>query len=135
VTKKSGALTPSAGGQVVLATASAFQGPLPPPEVLAKYNEIDAGLVNRIVTMAEEQAKHRREIENFVTDKSLALSRMGQVFGLTIAMTGLGAAVITTLYNHGVVGALIGTVDLVALVSVFVLGKTMNAQTSPGKPT
>lgn len=40
-----------------------FSGPLPPPEVLARYNEALPGGAERIVALAEEQAGHRRRME------------------------------------------------------------------------
>ena len=42
---------------------TAFSGPIPPPEILAKYETIQTGLVNRIVTMAESETIHRQTIE------------------------------------------------------------------------
>jgi len=43
-------------GQVALTVSEQhFSGPLPPPDSLAKYKEIDARLPDRIVTMAEVQ--------------------------------------------------------------------------------
>ncbi len=41
----------------------AFSGPIPHPGLLAKYEELQTGLAERIITMAEEQSKHRREME------------------------------------------------------------------------
>jgi uncharacterized membrane protein len=35
--------------------ATRFSGPLPPPEALAKYNDILPGAADRIITMAEHQ--------------------------------------------------------------------------------
>jgi uncharacterized membrane protein len=40
-----------------------FSGPLPPPELLARYNEALPGGAERIVALAEEQASHRRRME------------------------------------------------------------------------
>lgn len=40
-----------------------FSGPLPPPEVLARYNDALPGGAERIVALAEQQAKHRRKME------------------------------------------------------------------------
>jgi uncharacterized membrane protein len=40
-----------------------FSGPLPPPEVLARYNEALPSGAERIVALAEEQARHRRRME------------------------------------------------------------------------
>jgi uncharacterized membrane protein len=41
-----------------------FSGPLPPPEILAQYNEIVPGAAERILKMAEEQSAHRRGLED-----------------------------------------------------------------------
>ena len=41
-----------------------YSGPIPPPEYLAKYNEIHPGLAERIIIMAESESVHRRKIEN-----------------------------------------------------------------------
>jgi uncharacterized membrane protein len=55
---------PEAGSQVVgFAVSSSFSGPLPPPNLLAQYNEVLPDGANRIVTMAERQAKHRQRLE------------------------------------------------------------------------
>lgn len=40
--------------------ATAFSGPLPPPQVLAQYESILPGSANRILSMAEKQSEHRR---------------------------------------------------------------------------
>lgn len=40
-----------------------ISGPLPPPEMLRQYELIQSGLVNRIISMAEAEAAHRRTIE------------------------------------------------------------------------
>jgi uncharacterized membrane protein len=53
---------------ILQSTQIAFQqqtiyGPLPAPDLLAKYEEIQPGLVNRIVKMAEDESEHRRWME------------------------------------------------------------------------
>ena len=58
---------------------STFLGPLPPPEVLAKYEAINPGFANRIVAMAEAEGDHRRNQEKKsldadITHKSVNMS-------------------------------------------------------------
>jgi uncharacterized membrane protein len=53
-----------------------FTGPLPPPEVLAKYNETVPGLAERIICMAEQQAKHRQQIETTVIKSNSFVQRL-----------------------------------------------------------
>lgn len=40
-----------------------FTGPLPPPGVLARYNDALPDGAERIVALAEQQARHRRKME------------------------------------------------------------------------
>ena len=42
---------------------SSFSGPLPPPQILEKYESIVPGSADRIIGMAEKQSEHRRSIE------------------------------------------------------------------------
>ena len=41
----------SAPNQILSATAQTFSGPLPPPEILAKYNSVVPNAAERIITM------------------------------------------------------------------------------------
>ena len=55
-----------------------FSGPLPPPGVLKAYDEIVPGAAERIITMAESQAKHRREMEKQLLQSDITLAKRGQ---------------------------------------------------------
>ncbi|SRR6266446_2754465 len=73
-----------------------FEGPLPPPALLAKYDEIHPGLANRLVCMAESEAQHRHEMEKTVLNADIAENkrerseaRCGQLCGLVITLAGL----------------------------------------------
>src|SRR5690242_17849317 len=52
--------------QVTQTMVMHHQGPLPDPEALARYGEIIPDGANRIMKMAEEQAKHRIQLESSV---------------------------------------------------------------------
>jgi uncharacterized membrane protein len=95
-----------------------YSGPLPPPRALAAYGEIDPSLIDRIVTMAEGEQRNRHDIER----TGLAIQARGQHYALTIGIVGLVVATLTSFAGHPVTGAVIGTVDLVALVSTFIYG-------------
>ena len=68
-----------------------YQGPLPPSQELDRYNKIDNTFANRIVTMAENQAKHRQEMEQINANNQTKIikresrdSLLGLIFGLMI---------------------------------------------------
>jgi uncharacterized membrane protein len=58
-----------------------FFGPLPPPDILTKYNAAFPGCAERIVKMAEEQAEHRRGLEAAVVRSNLKRQGIAQVLG------------------------------------------------------
>lgn len=102
-----------------------FSGPLPPPETLAAYEQIDRGLADRIVRMAETE-QDRRWRANRVRMRADILSEWGGLLsGFIVAMAFLGAAVYLIAEGRGVEGTILGTVDLVALVGLFVYGRRL----------
>jgi Predicted membrane protein (DUF2335) len=46
-----------------VAFSESFAGPLPPPALLAEYEQALPGLAERIVAMAENEGNHRRAME------------------------------------------------------------------------
>ena len=54
---------------------TALSGPLPPPEMLAQYEEILPGAAERILSMAERQAEHRQKMERDESEAERALKR------------------------------------------------------------
>ena len=54
-----------------ITAVSAYSGPLPPPESLIKYNEAAPGAAERIISMAEQEMKHRHQCEDtLIKDKN-----------------------------------------------------------------
>lgn len=55
----------------MVATRTMFQGPIPPPSMLAEYEKIESGLASRIVAMAEKEQNaaisDRREMLTLVS--------------------------------------------------------------------
>ena len=123
------ALTPSLRRLEVSASLSqSFSGPLPPPEVLAQYDELMPGGAQRIISLAEEQARHRMGLENFVVKSESTRSFQGLVAGVVVAISFLLGAVVLGLNGQPTAGTIIGTVDIVSLASVFVYGNVSRRQ-------
>src|SRR6185437_15829468 len=92
---------------------------LPDPEDLKKYDAAYPGLGRRIIEMVQEEQKHLHYIER----AEVSLSRRGQLFGFVIAISFLVVAAVLVGLGHAVAGTIIGSVDLVALTTVFVVGR------------
>ena len=74
---------------LTLATATAFIGPIPPPELLAQYEGTLPGLADRLVTIAERESEHRRAVQR----RAIRLSELGLGAAFVIAMTALGGGI------------------------------------------
>jgi uncharacterized membrane protein len=99
-----------------------YQGPLPPPEALARYEQIQIGLANRIVALAEQESQHRHEIDKTWLNKAFEQERRGQAFGLVIGVVAIVAGTVAAIAGSQIAGSIIGGGGVVGLVSVFVLG-------------
>ena len=108
--------------QILSATAQTFSGPLPPPEILAKYNSVVPNAAERIITMAETQAAHRQRIESKVIESNIRNSRLGLHYGLIIGLASVLGGVVCILYGHEIGGTILGGTGLSSLVGVFVYG-------------
>lgn len=129
--------------------AAQFQGPLPPPELLSQYNDIEPGLADRIVAMAEKESMHRRKMEEKTLtaeieahNKTMIERRLGQIFGFLIGVITIGCGTYAATSGAQWPGGLIGTGGVIGLVTVFVVGnkkadaaKELPRETSPGSKT
>lgn len=104
-------------------TIAQFRSPYPPTEYLAELEKLVPGGAKHVMDQADAQADHRRGLEARVVNGGEARADRGQWMGLAVAVLFLVAAVVVILLGQPIVGGLIATVDLVALVSVFVLGR------------
>jgi uncharacterized membrane protein len=114
--------------QQIVQQSAFFSGPLPPPAILAQYDSVVPGAAERILKMAEEQSKHRRDLESQVIAADIANARKGLMFGFIIGVVGLLAALIAALYGKEWVGSVLGVGTLVSLVGTFVYGSQRKAQ-------
>lgn len=77
-------------GGVFTVQAHRFQGPLPPPEILAGYDQVVDGGAERIFAMAESQQAHRQRLEAVVIASNTRNETLGVFFAFTLGLAGLG---------------------------------------------
>lgn len=106
------------GNETVIAQvrAESFRGPLPHPEILQQYPEDARALV---LQMAQKEQEHVHTIESQRLQNAAAKDRRGQWFGLSIGLFGLFVTPIIAVFS-GTAAAIIGAIDLLGLVAVFV---------------
>jgi uncharacterized membrane protein len=104
-------------------TAVGFSGPLPPPSILARYDEVVPGAANRILTMAEQQSAHRRDLEHAVVTSNVKLAARGQQLTFVLAMVALvgGFYLVSIDKDAEGIGSIVTAVA--GLVGVFLWGR------------
>ena len=128
--QKSGEASSAKAKQVATTTITQqqFSGPLPPPAILAQYDQIVPGSAATILARSEKQSDHRMSLEAYVIPKQQDQSARGQHYGLIVALTGIIASVIMVLSGHDVAGGFVGGTTLLGMVTVFVTGKVIQAR-------
>lgn len=95
---------------------SSYSGPIPDPESLAKYEQISPGFAERILSMAEEEARHRRRNEDRLVKNSVVTTIMGIIFAFVsvILFCGLILFALINAYSIATLGIAIGAIASVA---------------------
>lgn len=118
-----------------VAKAYSFSGPLPPPEVLDKYNQVVPGLAERILTMAEQQSSHRQQLERTVVESNAFVQKLGPFFGFVVAMTAVVGGIILIEKGRDGYGLAAIITALASLAGVFIYGKTKQKSELEAKAT
>ena len=108
--------------QIIQRTSVEFSGPLPPPEVLEKFDRIVPGAAERIIRMAEQQSEHRHRLESKVIGANTRDSLLGLIFGFLVSMGFLSAACLAFYTGYAWQATVLAAIDLVGLASAFIYG-------------
>jgi len=118
----------------LVAMQTEFRGPLPPPELLQRYEEIHPGTAERIIQQFERETQHRHAIEHKVVDAQIhnqqdeaLMSRRGQMFAFFIGIVGLVSSALcigtASIPAQAWAGGGIGGISLATLAGAFLYGR------------
>lgn len=98
-----------------------YSGPLPPPGMLAGYDDICPGAADRIIGMAEKEQLHRHDMDRRIVRGAERHSLYGLVAGTFIASLGFICATVLGCYGqYGLAAAwFAGTVGPVIGIAVY----------------
>lgn len=101
-------------------------GPIPTPEELRQLNEVQSGLAERVVAMAEFEQKSRienqkkiLEIQEKLANKELSIPRRGQALGFASVGLIVGLCVLAFLTGHAEEAKYIACTVIVSLATTF----------------
>lgn len=107
-----------------------FSGPLPHPDQLNAYDDITR---SSIIEMAVRAQLHAHSMQLKGLTGAILKDRLGQIFGFGIAISGLAASAWISQYS-AVAAAIIGTLDLVGMVGVFVIPRAFERNAAKQPP-
>lgn len=106
----------------IIRAAAHYSGPIPPPEMLEKYNQIIPGAAERILKMAEDQSAHRQYLEKKVIGSDIINSRLGIGCALIVSIATFYLAYYAIKNGSPTGGTIIGTLGIGSLVTTFIYG-------------
>lgn len=105
---------------------SEFHGPIPPPNIIKGYEEVVPGAADRIITMAENQAKHRQTMEATMIKAESRDSLLGVLFAFILGVGCLVASAIIVVAvpdkTGAISGAAVGVTGMVSIIATFING-------------
>lgn len=105
--------------QQIVQHASFYSGLIPRVEDLAKYEQISPGFANRIISLTEDEGKHRRSLEKRVIFMGFANAMTG-LFLAFAAVSGISyLCYLFMINNHATEAAWIAVSVLVGIAAVF----------------
>lgn len=114
--------------KVVKAVSQEFSGPIPPPQILAGYENIKTGFANRIVEMAEKEQSHRHGIEDKALISSITIQKRGQIFALILSLIILIGSMFLIYKGKEISGSILAGATLTGLAYIFITGRKQDEQ-------
>ena len=100
-----------------------FSGPIPPPNIIAGYENVLPGVADRIIKMAEQQSLHRQTIQLMETKAEVRDSFLGVIFAFGLGIGCLIACIITVIMvpesAGAICGAVLGVTGIGSIVAAF----------------
>lgn len=112
--------------EVLITSEQHFQGPVPPPSLLAGYDEIVPGAADRIISMTEKQLEHRLNIENKVIESKIKDSKLGMILGFFVATFVIAVGGMAIYMGKDLLGASAIITVIAGLVGTFVYATNSN---------
>ena len=104
---------------------------MPSPNILKKYNdsvkngaEKILGMLEKQIAIAEKQSEHRMKLETMIINNQIKQTKIGQASGIIISVLILGSAVWLGLENHNAVSSILGGLNILGLVTIFIYGQS-----------
>jgi uncharacterized membrane protein len=104
-----------------------YSGPIPHPDILKKFGDIDSSFPERIMRMTEDNNKADVTMRNRFSFTALLVPLLGQIFSFAISCIGFGVAIVFGLKGIEV-GAITATIGGIAPIVIAALTSLKSRQ-------
>lgn len=106
-------------------TQQLYQGPIPHPDILKGFKDVDASFPERIMKMAEKHADASIREQDRISRSNAIVPIIGQFFTLLLGILGVGSGVFLALKGFGAasIAAIIGGFAPIVIAAINNLGK------------
>ncbi len=105
---------------------SEFSGPIPPPSIIKGYEDVLPGTAERIVVMAENQARHRQDMERIMIEAEARDSLLGVLFAFILGVGCLVTSAVIVISVPDKAGAIssamVGVTGIASIIVGFIKG-------------
>jgi uncharacterized membrane protein len=120
--------------RVVQQVATSFEGPLPPPQMLAEYDRLIPNGADRMMKLLESQTNHRLLQESRSLEALHSLPARGQWIGTFLCLFFGSIGWHLSIEGRETVAALLFSTTIIGLVTVFVLGRAPSSRREVSDP-
>jgi len=103
--------------------AELFQGPMPHPDHLAKYENLYPGAAKLLFGLLEKQTNHRINLEKGVVASNIVNEKRGQIFAFILCLAVIGGGIALAIMDKHITGFASILSGLGTIVTVFIVGK------------
>ena len=100
-----------------------FSGPIPHPDIIRGYENVVPGSANRIIEMAEKQAKHRQDMESIMVRAESRDGLLGVLFAFALGIGSLVASVVVVVMvpqgSGAISSAALGITGIGSIITAF----------------
>ena len=114
--------------QIQVSASASFSGPLPPPNVLAQYNDVLENGAERIFAMVENQSRHRMQLEKQVISADVSRGRWGLLAGVALMLLAFAFAAYLTYADEIIAAVVVVCVTVGSIGGAFIYGTISQRQ-------
>lgn len=101
--------------------SSVFSGPLPHPDILKGYKEVDEEIPLKIVKMAEKDYYHQVEMEKTLIEENIKIEKRGMNFAFITALSCLILGVFLIYLGKDIYGLVALLPSIISVINSFLL--------------